>query len=170
MALVAKSTGLTGFDATPSTKLGTSYYNGSLRKSTGYMAAASATFATVGQWFTFVRVPARARLISVECTNATASSGYAKVGLYRTPANGGAAVKDSNISAGFNLGTANNRARVDSAMSALQTSQIISDAFATEIGTASATADVEFDIGLTVLTVVGSAVDITIEVSYVDND
>ena len=169
MALVSKSVQITGLDATPVTKLNTSYFNGRIRSMVGYIAAANLTGATAGQWYTFCRMPARARLISVDVTNLTSTTGAVSVGLYRTTANGGAEVSKADIMAVLAT-TANNRAAGDTALTALQRSQIATDAFATEIGTASATADVEFDVALTIVTVIGTPVDITVEVKYVDND
>lgn len=171
MALVSSSVQITGLDATPVTKLNTSYFGGSVRSTTGYIAAANLVGGTVGQWYTFCRLPQRARIVAVRASNAGTSTGAFKVGLYRTAANGGAAVKNDNLAAIFPLaGGSNNRVRIDTAMTALQTSQIMSDAFATEIGTAGATADVNFDIVLTVLTVVSAAVDIAVDVDFVLND
>ena len=170
MTLVSKSVQLTGLDATPSTKLATSYMNGSVRRTTGYIAAANLTGGTVGQWYVFCRLPARARLLSVDITNLTSTTGAASVGLYRTSANGGAEVKKDDIMATFVLGAGNNRAAADTALTALQRSQIASDAFTTEIGTASATADVEFNVALTITTVIGTPVDVTMDISFVDGD
>ena len=169
MALVSKSTQITGLDATPVTKLNTSYFGGSVRRTTGYIAAANLTGGTVGQWFTFCRVPQRARLLGAYLSNATTTTGAVNVSLYRTVANGGAIIGTALLNSTIAT-TANNRARVDAAMTPLMTSQILSDAFATAIGTAGATADVEFDVALTIVTVIGTPVDVVVDVEYVLND
>ena len=173
MALVSKSLQITGLDATPVTKLNTSYFGGSVRTAVGHIAAANIVGGTAGQWYTFVRVPARARVLGIFATGADTTTGDVACTLYRTAANGGAVIGAGLFSAGagdVDWSAEKDRVRLDILPTALQRSQILSDAFATAIGTAGATADVEFDVALTIVTALGAGIATTLDVDYVLND
>ena len=83
MALVSTAANVSDQDASPVAKVNPTKKGGAVRTACGYIAAASFTGGTTGQWYTFVRVPARARVLGVFCTNATSTTGAIKAGLYR---------------------------------------------------------------------------------------
>lgn len=164
MALVSTAVSVSNQDATPLTKINQLTLGGRVRHAYGYLAAANITGGTTGQWYTFCRIPARARIVGISVTNATTTTGAVKIGLYRP---NGIAISDAVFVAALVLGAANNRVAGDTALTALQRSQSLSTAFTTAIGTASATGDVAFDIAMAIVTVIGTPVDVTMEVSYV---
>lgn len=164
MALVSTAQNVSDQDATPAVKVSTLKKHGTVRSAIGYIPAASFTGGTVGQWYTFVRLPARARLVSLHMTNATTTTGAVKVGLYRP---GGIAISDAVFASVFVMGAANNRAVVDTVPTALIRSQALSVAYATAVGTASATGDTEYDVAAAIVTVIGTPVDATMEAIYV---
>lgn len=165
MALVSSSQVVTDQSATPVVKVNSLEKGGVVRTAQGFIAAASFTGGTVGQWYTFVRLPVRARVLGVFATMATTTTGALKVGLYRPD---GIAIDDDAFSA-VTATTGLIRARVDTATvytpSLRQSS--LATAFATAIGTAGATTDVEFDIAAAIVTVIGTPVDALFEVDYV---
>ena len=65
------------------------------------------------------------------------------------------------------MGAANNEAAVDTVRTPLQRSQDLATAFATAIGTAGATSDVEFDIAAAIVTVIGTPVAAIMTVEYI---
>lgn len=165
MALVSTSQVVTDQSATPVVKVNSLEKGGQVRTAQGFLAAASFTGGTTGQWYTFVRVPARARVLGVFLTNATTTTGAVKCGLYRPD---GIAIDDDCFQDVFAT-TARERARVDDTVvytASLRQSSLAS-AFSTAIGTAGATSDVEFDIALAIVTVIGTPVDALLEVDYV---
>jgi len=165
MALVATATQVSNQDAVPVTKQEPSVKGGAVRTAYGYIASTSLVGGTVGQWYTFVRVPARARVLGVYVTNPTSTTGAVKVGLYRP--NSGIAISDAVFASAFVMGAANNRAAVDTVRTPVQRKQSLADAFATAVTTAGAQSDVEYDIALAIVTVLGAAVDAMVEVDYV---
>jgi hypothetical protein len=164
MALVSTSQNVTDQDATPIAKVNVQKKGGVIRSAIGYLAAASMTGGTTGQWYTFVRIPVNAIVKRIKCTNLTSTTGAVKCGLYRP---GGIAISDAVFATAFVLGAANNAAQVDTVLTALQRTQTIATAFATAISTAGATGDAEVDIALGIATVIGTPVDVTVEVEYV---
>ena len=98
-------------------------------------------------------------------TNPTSTTGAVKVGLYRP--NSGIAISDAVFASAFVMGAANNRAAVDTVRTPVQRKQSLADAFATAVTTAGAQSDVEYDIALAIVTVLGAAVDAMVEVDYV---
>lgn len=164
MALVSTAQPVVDQSAVPVTKVSGLKKGGHIRTAAGYLAAASMTGGTTGQWYTFARIPARARVLGVYCTNATSTTGAVKVGLYRPD---GIAISDAVFATAFVLGAANNRASMDTVRTALQRRDALSVAFVTAVGTASATTDVEYDIALAIATVIGTPVDVLVEVDYV---
>lgn len=162
MALVSTAVNVSNQSATPIVKGDQIVKGTKIRNTVGYIAAASITGGTVGQWYTFARIPVRARLISVNLTCATTTTGAVKAGLYRPD---GIAIDDACLATNVAT-TARTRAQIDTVQSALVRSTAISTAFATAIGTAGATADVEVDIALAIVTVIGTPVDMTIDVEY----
>lgn len=165
MALVATSQNVTDQDATPVAKVNLLKKHGQVRTAQGHILAASFVGGTVGQWYAFVRVPARARVLGIYCTNATSTSGAVKVGLFRP--NSGIAISDAVFASAFVMGAANNRASVDTVRTVTQRKDNLATAFATAVSTAGATGDVEYDIVATIVTVLGAAVDALFEVDYV---
>lgn len=163
MALVSTAQPVVDQSAVPVVKVNALKKSGVVRNACGYLAAASLTGGTTGQWWTFVRVPARAKVLGIYLTNLTTTTGAVKCGLYRPD---GIAISDAVFSA-ITVTTANNRAQIDVIRTALQRRDSLATAFVTAIGTAGATADVEFDIALAVVTVIGTPVDMLLEVEYV---
>lgn len=164
MALVSTSQEATDQSAVPVAKVSLIKKGATVRTARGFLLAANFTGGTVGQWYTFVRLPTRARVIGVFLTNATSTSGAVKVGLYRPD---GIAISDAVFATAFVLGAANNRARVDTVQSAALRRDALATAYTTAIGTASATADVEADIAAAIVTVIGTPVDALMEVDYI---
>lgn len=163
MALVSSSQNVTDQSAVPAVKVNTLKKGGVVRNAQGIILAANLTGGTTGQWYTFVRLPVRARILSINMTNATSTSGAVKCGLYRPD---GIAISDAVFASVFAT-TARTRAQVDTIQTALERSRDIATAYATAIGTAGATADVEVDIALAIVTVIGTPVDIFLDVEYV---
>jgi hypothetical protein len=165
MAQVSIATNVSNQDATPIVKVLSQDKGGILRTAVGYIAAANLTGGTVGQWYTFARVPARARIVGIYLTNPTTTTGAVKFGLYR-PGTAGIAISDAVFST-VTVTTANNRANVVTAMTPAQKRDPLATAYATAVGTAGATSDVEYDIAAAIVTVIGTPVDMYVEVDYV---
>jgi hypothetical protein len=163
MALVSTALEVSDQDATPANKVSQIKKHGKVRTARGFLLAANFTGGTVGQWYTFVRVPARARVLGVYLTNATTTTGAVKFGLYRP---NGIAISDAVFST-VTVTTANNRAKVDVAQTAALRRDDLATAYTTAIGTAGATGDVEFDVAAAIVTVIGTPVDALVEVDYI---
>lgn len=163
MALVSTSQTVTDQSAVPVVKTNQLEKGGVVRTAQGYLAAASFDGATVGQWFTFVRIPVRARVLGVYRTGG-ADTGALKCGLYRPD---GIAIDDDVFSTIDPLTTLGTRTFISVTPTALQRTQSIAAAYVTAIGTAGATSDVEVDIAMAIVTVTGTPSDITVEVDYV---
>jgi len=166
MAQVSISREVSNQDASPISKAFPTSKGGNVRTAQGLILAANFTGGTTGQWYTFVRVPARARVLGVYLTNATSTSGAVKCGLYR-PGAAGIAISDAVFSTVTVMGAANNRAKIDIVQTAALRNTALSTAYATAVGTAGATGDVEYDIALAIVTVIGTPVDALLEVDYV---
>ena len=167
MALVSSSQVVTDQSAVPVVKLNQLERGGRVRTAQGFLAAASFTGGTTGQWYTFVRLPVRARVLGVFLTQATTTTGAVKCGLYRPD---GIAIDDDFFKDVHVLGAATNiRARVDSltVYSASLRQSALSTAAVTAIGTAGATEDALVDIALAIVTVIGTPTDALLEVDYV---
>ena len=163
MALVASSQVVTDQSATPVVKVNQLEKGGRVRTMASYIAAATFVGGTAGQWYTFVRIPAVARVLGVYRTGGGAT-GALKCGLYRPD---GIAVDDDVFSTIDPLTTVGTRTFVSVTPSALNRTKSLADAYVTAIGTAGATGDAEFDIAMAIVTAVGTPTDITVEVDYV---
>lgn len=163
MALVNTSQVVQDQAATPVVKVSQLEKGGRIRTAAGYLAAANFDGATVGQWFTFVRIPKTARVLGVYRTGG-ADTGALKCGIYRP---GGIAIDDDVFSTVDPLTTLGTRTFVSVTPSALARTQDIATAYATAISTAGAQSDVEVDIAMAIVTVTGTPSDITVEVDYV---
>lgn len=165
MALVSTSQVVLDQSATPVTKTNALEKGGVVRTAQGFIAAASYTGGTVGQWYTFVRIPVRARVLRVSNTQATTTTGAVKVGLYRPD---GAAIDDDAFAA-VHVTTGAIRAQVDTAtvFTPSLRRQSLRDGFAAAFTAAGAQDDVEVDIAATIVTVTGTPTDSLIEVDYV---
>ena len=164
MALVSTSQTVTDQSAVPVVKVNQLEKGGVVRTAQGFLAAASMTGGTTGQWYTFARIPARARVIGVFASNATTTTGAVKVGLYRPD---GIAIDDDCFQDVFAT-TARERARMDdlTVYTASLRQSSLATAFATAVSTAGATGDAEYDIALAIVTVIGTPVDMLVEVDY----
>jgi hypothetical protein len=164
MALVSTSQEVTDQDATPVVKSSLIKKGGKIRTARGFLLAANFTGGTTGQWYTFVRVPARARVLGVYLTNATSTTGAVKFGLYRP---GGIAISDAVFSTVTVMGAANNRLKADVVQTAALRRDDLQTAYAVAVGTASATTDTEYDVAAAIVTVIGTPVDALVEVDYI---
>ena len=165
MALVSTSQIVTDQSATPVVKVNSLEKGGVKRTAQGSLTAGNFTGGTAGQWYTFVRIPVVARVTGVFLSCATTTTGAVKVGLYRPD---GIAIDDDCFQDVFAT-TARERARMDDLVvytASLRRSDIAT-AFATAISTAGAQADAEVDIALAIVTVIGTPVDMLVEVDYV---
>ena len=165
MALVSTSQVVTDQSAVPPVKVNALEKGGVVRTAQGYLAAASVTGGTTGQWYTFVRIPVRARVLGVFLSCTTTTTGAVKVGLYRPD---GIAIDDDCFQDVFAT-TARERARMDDLVvytAALRDTDLATS-FATAISTAGAQSDAEVDIALAIVTVIGTPVDMFVEVDYV---
>jgi hypothetical protein len=165
MALVSTSQTVTDQSATPVVKVNSLEKGGVVRTAQGFLAAADYTGGTTGQWYTFVRVPARARVLSLRLTQATTTTGAVKFGLYRPD---GIAIDDDAFSA---ITVTTGHIRDEVATATVYTPELrqsaLEDAFSTAVGTAGATGDAEYDIAAAIVTVIGTATDALVEVDYV---
>ena len=164
MALVATAQPVEDQDATPVVKVNTLEKGGVIRTAAGHLTAAEFVGGTAGQWYTFVRIPARARLLGVYMTGATTTTGAVACGLYRP---NGIAIDDDVFATLFLMSAEKDRTKIDVTQTALQRISSLAEAYVTAIGTAGATADVEFDIALSIVTVLGAGIAHTMEVDYV---
>ena len=164
MALVASSQAVTDQSATPVVKVNSLEKGGVVRTAVGHQTAAQFVGGTAGQWYTFVRLPVRARIRGIYWSGATTTTGAVACGLYRPD---GIAIDDDVFATNIVTSAEKDRAQLDTVQTALQRSQSIADAYATAIGTAGATADMEGDIALSIVTALGAAIAHTVEVDYV---
>lgn len=164
MALVANSQVVTDQNAVPAVKTNSLEKGGVVRSAVGHQTAAQFVGGTVGQWYTFVRLPVRARILGVYWTGATTTTGAVKCGLYRPD---GIAIDDDVFATNIVTSAEKDRAQIDTVQTALERSQDIATAYATAIGTAGATGDMEVDIALAIVTALGAAIAHTVEVEYV---
>ena len=65
MALVSTSQVVTDQSATPAVKTNALEKGGVVRTAAGYLPAASFVGGTTTQWYTFVRIPVRARILGI---------------------------------------------------------------------------------------------------------
>lgn len=166
MAYSVTATVLSNQDATPASKVYPTAKGGSVRASFGNLSTIATT---VGQTMAFMKIPARARIVSVNPYNVTLGNGSIKLGFYRpgSSINTAVAVKDDAITTALAL-TAQTGVNAFNGPTPANRAKAISDWLATEIGTAGATQDVEFDIVATVVTVsTGASTDYGLEVTYV---
>jgi hypothetical protein len=163
MALVSTSQNVTDQSATPVVKVSTQKKGAPLRVAEGYLAAASFVGGTAGQWYTFVRVPVRAKIVDIKLTGATTTSGAVKCGLYRPD---GIAIDDDVFQSNYDMAAEKDGVSILAVPTALERTQDIATAYATAIGTAGATSDAEVDIALAIVTALGGGVNHAMHVFY----
>lgn len=163
MALVSTSQNVLDQSATPRTKTNVQEKGAPVRVAYGYLAAASFTGGTAGQWYTFVRVPARAQITDIKMFGATTTSGAVKCGLYRPD---GIAIDDDVFATLYDMAAEKDGATLLVTPTALERTQTIADAYATAISTAGAQGDAEVDIALTIVTALGAGVNHAMRVEY----
>lgn len=163
MALVSSSQVVTDQSAVPVVKTNAQEKGAPIRSAVGYLAAANFTGGTAGQWYTFVRIPVRARVVDIKMFGATTTSGAVKCGLYRPD---GIAIDDDVFATLYDMAAEKDGASLLVTPTALQRTQTIADAYATAISTAGATGDAEVDIALTIVTALGAGVAHGMEVFY----
>lgn len=163
MALVSTSQVVTDQSAVPVVKTNAQEKGAPIRSAVGYLAAASFTGGTAGQWYTFVRIPVRARVVDIKMFGATTTSGAVKCGLYRPD---GIAIDDDVFATLYDMAAEKDGASLLVTPTALQRTQTIADAYVTAISTAGATGDAEVDIALTIVTALGAGIAHGMEVFY----
>lgn len=163
MALVSSSQVVTDQSAVPVVKVNAQEKGAPVRIAPGYLAAANFTGGTTGQWYTFVRVPVRAQIVDIKLTGGTTTSGAVKCGLYRPD---GIAIDDDVFHTNYDMAAEKDGVSILVTPTALERTQSIATAYATAIGTAGATGDVEVDIALTIVTVLGAGVNHAMHVFY----
>ena len=169
MALVASSDVLNELNATPRTYSNSGEIGGGLRRAMGFLTAANYVAGTAGQWYAFTRVPARAIVHSIKQTNiSSGAAGSVKLGLFRP--NGGIAIDDDCFSTAIDLNAARQAGEVATLPLAGDRYKTLAAAFATAVGTAGATSDVEYDVVATVVTAATAGKDTLIEVLYTLGD
>ena len=164
MALVSTSQIVADQQATPVVKVSSLEKGGVKRTAQGSLTAGNFTGGTAGQWYTFVRLPVRARVLGIFLSGATTTSGAVKCGLYRPD---GIAIDDDVFATNYDMAVEKDRAAISVTPTSLERTQSLADAYATAIGTAGATSDVEFDIALAIVTALGAGIAHTLEVDYV---
>jgi hypothetical protein len=163
MALVSTSQVVTDQSAVPVVKTNAQEKGAPLRVAEGYLAAASFVGGTAGQWYTFVRVPVRAKIVDIKLTGATTTAGAVKCGLYRPD---GIAIDDDVFHTNYDMAAEKDHTSILVTPTALETTQSIATAYATAIGTAGATGDTEVDIALTIVTALTAGTNHAMHVLY----
>jgi hypothetical protein len=164
MALVSTSQVVEDQDAVPAVKTNSLEKGGVVRQAVGYLAAADFTGGTAGQWYTFVRVPVRARIVDIKLTGATTTTGAVACGLYRP---NGIAIDDDVFATLYLMSAEKDGTSIMVTPTALERTQDISTAYVTAIGTAGATGDAEVDIALAIVTALGAGIAHAMIVDYV---
>lgn len=163
MALVSSSQVVTDQSAVPVVKTNAQEAGAPIRVAHGYLAAASFTGGTVGQWYTFVRLPVRAQVVDIKLTGATTTTGAVKCGLYRPD---GIAIDDDVFATLYVMSAEKDGTTIMVTPTALERTQNIATAYATAIGTAGATGDAFVDIALTIVTELGAGINHAMHVEY----
>ena len=163
MALVSTSQVVQDQSAVPAVNTNRQEKGAATRVAHGYLAAANFTGGTAGQWYTFVRIPARALITDIRLTGATTTSGAVKCGLYRPD---GIAIDDDVFATNYDMAAEKDGTTILVTPTALERTQTIATAYATAISTAGATGDAEVDIALTIVTALGAGVNHAMHVQY----
>ena len=167
MSYTAKTTVVSDITASPAVKVSPTVHGGVKRVYFGDIAAADLPDCkTVGQTVAVCRVPAALRVTDLRVENATMGNGAFDFDLYRT--DGTAITSAGSFLADFPLSAHSFEARVDLGLTPANAKKSLEDLFATEIGTAGATGDKEFDLVAVVVTVTtGAAVTFGFQVEGV---
>ena len=163
MALVSSSQVVTDQSATPVVKVNAQEKGAVVRAAHGAIAAASFTGGTTGQWYTFVRLPVRAQIVDIRLNGATTTSGAVKCGLYRPD---GIAIDDDVFATNYDMAAEKDGTSILVTPTSVERTQNIATAYATAISTAGATGDVEVDIALAIVTVLGAGIAHSMTVLY----
>ena len=163
MALVSSSQVVTDQSAVPVVKTNAQEVGAPVRVAHGYLAAASLTGGTAGQWYTFVRLPVRAQIHNISLTGATTTSGAVKCGLYRPD---GIAIDDDVFHTSYDMAAEKDGTTILVTPTAQQRTQTIATAYATAITTAGAQEDAFVDIALTIVTALGAGIAHAMHVEY----
>lgn len=148
--------------ATPIAKVNPIKKGGVLRQAYGYLTVVASTAA---QTNAFVRIPARAKITALRAENASMGNGALDLDIYRI--DGTRITTAGSLLADFPLTAHSLEAQVDLGLSEANAASDLATLFATEIGTAGATGDAEFDLVGVVITVsTGTAVPIGMLVEY----
>ena len=149
--------------ATPIAKVNQIKKGGKKRATYGY---ATIVATTVGQTNALVRVPGRARIDTFRAVNASMGNGALNFDIYRT--DGTAVTSAGALLALLPLTAHTLNSGVDMGATAANAASDLNTLFATQIGTAGSTGDIEYDIVGVVATVsTGTAVAFGLQVDYV---
>lgn len=149
--------------ATPAAKVNPLEKGGVVRQSYGFLTVVATTAAQTNG---FLRIPARAKIVGFKAENATMGNGALDFDIYRT--NGTRITSAGSFLADFPLTAHSLEAHVDLGLSEANAAKDLKTLFTTEVGTAGATNDVEYDLVGVVITVsTGTAVPIGLLVEYV---
>jgi hypothetical protein len=164
MAYSVMSSVVSQQQATPAAKVSGVSKGAPIRTTYGY---ATVVATTAGQTNAFVRIPARAKIVGFRAENASMGDGALDFDLYRVDGTTRVTTAGS-VLADFPLTGHSLEARVDFALSEANAAKTLEELFTTEIGTAGATGDAEFDLVGVVITVsTGTAVPVGLMVEYV---
>jgi hypothetical protein len=103
-------------------------------------------------------------VVDVKLFGATTTSGAVKCGLYRP---NGIAIDDDVFTSNFDMAAEKDGTSILVVPTSTERTQTIATAYATAIGTAGATGDVEVDIALAIVTALGAGIAHSVAVHYV---
>lgn len=164
MAYSVMSSVLSDQQSTPVVKVNQIKRGGKKRVAYGY---ATIVATTVGQTNALLRIPGRARISNIRAVNASMGNGALNFDLYRTD-EVTAVTSAGALIALVPLTAHTLNSSLDLGLTAANAASDLNTLFATQIGTAAATGDVNFDIvGVVVTVSTGAAVAFGVEVEYV---
>jgi len=166
MAHTAKSQIITDLETVPVVKTNQIEQGGRVRSAFGVIASTSFLVTTAAQTYPFVRIPARARLKDIRLSHAAMGNGAVSLTLYRV---GSTTAIGSALLCVASLASARDVASVGvSAVGITDKGKDLATLFSTQITTAGATSDAEFDVVMAVATVsTGAATAMGVEIEYV---
>lgn len=166
MAFSKDSSIMSDILTSPAVKVSPVVNGGTKRVAYGHFAAADLLATTVGQTHSICRLPGNARVTDLRAENASMGNGAFDFDLYAV--DGTQITSAGAFLADFPLTAHSFEGRVDLGLTPANAAKDLATLFATEIGTAGKTGDVEFDLVATVVTVsTGASVVAGFQVEYV---
>lgn len=161
--VTTKSTQISNRDATPEILSNNAFARGMVSGASDFAAVASGD--SIGSYYPILSVPSNCRISSLKLTcDALTSTGAANIGVYKTTANGGAAVSASLFAAAQALTSALNDSQILNANGNFPAAKRAM--FLWQILGLSADPNVWYDIGLALSAAAGGAGNVSLEVSY----